>query len=106
MLQGTIIRGTTPTHEFDLPYPVELVRNIRITYGQKNTPLFTKTTSDCSITEGKISVSLTEEETFSIVPGRELYIEIRIKLVDGKVVRSEEPIILRVVDTMDNEVMS
>jgi hypothetical protein len=33
MLQGIIIRGTTPTHEFDLPYPETEIADLRVTYG-------------------------------------------------------------------------
>jgi hypothetical protein len=32
MIQGYVIRGTTPTHEFEIPYPIDIVKNIRITY--------------------------------------------------------------------------
>jgi hypothetical protein len=59
MLQGIIIRGTTPEHEFDLPYPLELVSDVRVTYGQGGKPIFTKTREDCTLSAGKISVLLT-----------------------------------------------
>jgi hypothetical protein len=32
MIDGIVIRGTTPIHEFEIPYPIEIVKNIRITY--------------------------------------------------------------------------
>jgi hypothetical protein len=32
MIQGYVIRGTTPTHEFEIPYPIDIVKNIRIIY--------------------------------------------------------------------------
>jgi hypothetical protein len=59
MLQGIIIRGTTPEHEFDLPYPLELVSDVRVTYGQGGKSIFTKAKEDCTLSEGKISVLLT-----------------------------------------------
>lgn len=105
MLQGTIIRGTTPRHEFELPYPLELVEDIRISYGQKKKAIFIKQMEECDIQEGIIAVTLTQEETLSFVPGKLVGIEIRIKLFDGQVVRSEEPICLRVLDTFDEEIM-
>lgn len=105
MLQGIVIRGTTPEHEFDLPYPEELISDIRIVYGQGNKALFTKTLDDCQIKEGKILVSLLQEETFLFSARKRLNIEIRIKLTSGKVVRTEDPIVLRVVDSMSEEVM-
>ena len=105
MLDGTIIRGTTPEHEFELPYPIELVSDFRVVYGQGNETIFVKTKSDCTLSEGKIFLSLTQEETFSVSPAKLVWVEIRIKLVNGKVVKTEKPIILRVIDTKDAEVM-
>jgi hypothetical protein len=33
MLQGSIIRGTTPLHSFELLYPIEIIDDIRVIYG-------------------------------------------------------------------------
>jgi hypothetical protein len=38
-------------------------------------------------------------------PDKLLCIEIKIKLTNGEVVRTDDPVVLRVVDTMDEEVM-
>lgn len=105
MIQGIVIRGTTPTHDFELPYPKELIDDIRIVYGQNNKTIFTKTKDDCILTEDKISVSLIQEETFLFAPKKRLEIEVRLKLTNGKVVRTEEPIVLRVIDSMSDEVI-
>lgn len=114
MLNGIIIRGTNPDHEFELPYQLELIDSVRVIYGQGNKSIFkkiwNKNNSDkentCRLTNGKIVVPLTQEETYLASPSKPLYIEIRIRLNNGKVVMSEEPIGLRVIDTMDNEVMN
>ena len=105
MLQGIVIRGTTPEHEFDLPYDKQLIQDVRVTYGQQGKEIFTKSLKDCSIGDKKISVSLTQEETFLFKPGKHLYIEIRIKLTNEKVVRTEDPIVLRVINSMNEEVI-
>ena len=105
MLQGIVIRGTTPEHEFDLPYDKEMIEDVRVIYGQKGKGILTKSLSDCTIGDKKISVSLTQEETFLFKPGKPLYIEIRVKLTNEKVVRTEDPIALRVVDSMSEEVI-
>lgn len=105
MLHGSVIRGTTPEHEFELPYPKEMVEDIRVVYGQGGKALFTKGLGECEISDGKITVSLIQEETFLFVPNKHLNIEVRIKLTNGKVVRSEEPIILKVIDSMSDEVI-
>ena len=105
MIDGTVIRGTTPEHEFELPYPVELVEDIRVVYGQGGKALFAKGFSECEVSDGKITVSLIQEETFLFTPRKHLNIEIRLKLTNGKVVRTEEPIVLRVIDSMSDEVI-
>lgn len=105
MVQGIVIRGTTPTHEFELPYPIALVDDIRVVYGQNKKAIIVKTINDCTLTEGQISISLTQEETFLFSASKKVEIELRIKLANGKVVRTEEPIILRVIDSMSDEVI-
>ena len=105
MLQGIIIRGTTPTHEFELPYPKEMVEDIRVIYGQNDKALFTKNLDECQISDGKIAVSLIQEETFLFVPRKPVQIEVRIKLTNGKVVRTEDPIVLKVINSMSDEVI-
>lgn len=107
MIHGIVIRGTTPTHEFDLPYPIEIIQSLRITYGQSRKPVHIKKLGEygCEVTDGKLKVSLNQIETFAFNPSKHVFIEIRIKLNNGKVVRTEEPIVLKVVDTMDEEVM-
>lgn len=105
MIQGTIIRGTTPKHDFELPYPIELVNDIRIIYGQKKQPVVIKRIEDCQMADGIVSVALTEQDTLAFNASKQIEIELKVKLTNGKVVRNEDPIILRVIDTCDNEVM-
>ena len=105
MLQGTIIRGTTPKHDFGLPYPTELIKDIRVTYGQNNKAIFTKTKDECIFGKDMFSIALSQEETFLLKPNKNLHIEIRIKLFDNQIVRTEDPIVLRVLDTMNEEVL-
>ena len=105
MLQGTIIRGTTPKHDFGLPYPIELIKDIRLAYVQNKKVVFVKQKNECTRQDGTLSIVLTQEETLSFAPNKIVGIEIRIKLYDGQVVRNEEPVCLRVVNTYDEEVM-
>jgi hypothetical protein len=91
-------------HSFELPYPKELISGIRIIYGQGKDSLFVKTEDDCVITEEEISLTLSQDETLLFNANKKLYIEIKIKLATGEIVRNEEPIVLRVIDTMEEEV--
>ena len=105
MIQGNIIRGTTPRQEFSLPCPSDMIDDIRITYGQRNKALFTKTIEDCEIVGDKIFVSLIQEETFLFAPGKQVQVELRTKLTDGSVIGTEEPLVFRVINSMNEEVM-
>lgn len=105
MLQGIVIRGTTPEHEFGLPYPKDTIDKIYITYGQNGKSLFIKSKNDCVIDNEKIKVSLTQEETLQFNAKKHLYIEIKIRLNNGKIVQTETPIVLKVIDTMNEEVI-
>lgn len=110
MLQGTIIRGTTPIHDFELPYPKELIKDLRVTYGQDNQAVVAKSLIDCDISKidnsinSKLSIQLTQEETLMFLPRKNVSIEMRIWMTDNNVIRNEETIELRVVDTMNEEV--
>lgn len=105
MIQGIIIRGTTPQHDFELPYTLDLIKDLRITYAQNGTAIFTKQKDKCILTDGQVSVKLTQQETLSLKPKYKVFIEIKILLFNNDVVRTEDPIILRVIDTSDEEVM-
>lgn len=105
MIQGIMIRGTTPKHDFSMPYSVDEVEDIRITYGQNNKTVLTKIKKDCSIEKDIISLRLTQQDTLSFIPNKNIYIEIRILLSNNQVVQTEEPIVLRVINTMNTEVL-
>lgn len=105
MLDGILIRGTTPSHEFELPYPAELIKDVRITYGQNDKAIITKNKSECSINNNTFKAVLSQEETLLFVPKKNANIEIRVLMLDGRVIRSEDPITLRVLDSMNVEVL-
>lgn len=58
-----MIRGTTPTHVFDIPFDTALVKEARITYAQENQVIVDKKTEDCTMSGNTISVTLTQEDT-------------------------------------------
>lgn len=56
-------RGTTPTHIFTLPFNVEQLKKVEITYEQLGQIILQKTETDCTL-EGKIiRLELTQEES-------------------------------------------
>ena len=104
MLHGVLARGTTPTHDFELPYPQEFIKDARITYVQNREAVITKTLEECRFENNVLSIDLTQEETLLFMPNKIVNIETRVQIFDGRVVLSEEPIRLRVIDTINSEV--
>lgn len=64
MIQGVIIQGTTPEHEFVLPFEVSQIRELRVSYGQKGREVLVKYDEDCVFSGKSIKVKLTQEDTF------------------------------------------
>ena len=83
-----MIRGTTPTHVFTLPFDTSEVKEVLITYAQKEKVLFEKATADCTLSENKVIVDLTQEETFEFDCTHSGQVQIRVKKTNGKVFAS------------------
>lgn len=84
-----MIRGTTPTHIFKIPFSADVLKEIRILYSQNNTIVLEKKTDDCEIIDGSITVHLTQEETLKFLSDRDAYIQIRVLLKDGSSLASK-----------------
>ena len=56
-------RGTTPVHNFTLPFTVPEGASIRIVYAQNEVIILEKTTEACSVSDKCVSVRLTDAET-------------------------------------------
>jgi hypothetical protein len=56
-------QGTTPTHNFELPFEIPEGASVRIVYAQNNVIILEKTTGECEIEGCKISTKLSVEET-------------------------------------------
>lgn len=84
-----MIRGTTPTHTFEVPFVKEEIKTVKITYSQNDNICFSKRTEDCEIEDGKISVKLTQEDTFKCKLNAIVSIQMRILTQDGDALSSE-----------------
>ena len=61
-------RGTTPTHIFTLPFNVEQLQKVEVTYEQLGRVILQKTKTDCTL-EGKIiRLELTQAESLLFQP--------------------------------------
>ena len=84
-----MIQGTTPTHTFNLPIDVSLVKNVRITYAQCETVVLQKEKGSCSFDGNSLQVKLTQEETLLFSCGSPVKIQLRIRTTGGDVLASD-----------------
>lgn len=100
-----MIRGTTPTHTFTLPFDVSLVKEIRILYAQKENVLFKKETEDCVMEGNTVSATLTQQDTFKFDCKNHVQIQLRVLTTSGQVLSSAIKHVA-VGTCLDNEVIT
>lgn len=74
----SIVRGTTPTHNFNLTIDTSEIKTARVIYSQGNKVVFKKEHGDCKMEGKTVSVTLTQEDTFSLSHNEMAQIQIRI----------------------------
>ena len=77
-----MIRGTTPTHVFSLPFDTEKVTALRVTYAQRGNVIFTKSEADCTLEKQRVTLQLTQAETLRFLANDPVQIQVR--LLDEK----------------------
>lgn len=100
-----VMRGTTPTHIFNIPFEVSLIADLRICYAQDGKELFCKCKDDCTLDGSTISVTLTEEDTFKFECTKQLQVQVRVLALGGEVANSDI-ITLAVGQCLNKEVLS
>lgn len=83
-----MIRGTTPTHIFTLPFDTEILKDVRITYAQSNKPIIEKSIGDCTLNGNELSVKLTQEDTLLLDHRRIVEIQLKVITKDRTVLAS------------------
>ena len=78
-----MIRGTTPTHNFDLSIDTDIIDKIRIIYAQNDKVLFVKERADCKFDGSTVTVKLTQEETLLFDWTKSVQIQIRVLTAAG-----------------------
>jgi len=100
-----MIRGTTPTHVYTIPFEVENVAKVRIIYAQRGVVKFVKNETDC-VMEGKtISVRLKQEDTLTLTDGNCVDIQIRVLTISDEAFASQ-PMKATVCACLEEEVLS
>ena len=85
--------GTTPKHTFTFPFETSLIKELKITYAQKNKTVLEKHLADCEIETNSVSCTLTQEETFNFENGVNVEVQARVLTMGGDALASDIRII-------------
>lgn len=84
-----MIRGTTPTLEFMLPFSTDMIAEAFVTLSQNKQIVIDKMLCDCICNENKLTVKLTQAETLELQCDCKTEIQIRCKTLDGDALASD-----------------
>lgn len=87
-----MIKGTTPTLQFNLPFGTSLIKTaeIVVAYVDANKEmLIIKTVDKCEFGEMSISTMLTQEETLQLPAPATVCVQLRVLTTDDKVLATE-----------------
>ena len=99
-----MFKGTTPTHTFKVTIDTSLIKEVKITYSQRDKEILVKRTPDCTIVEDAISTKLSQEDTFLFESNTLVSIQLRV-LTKGGDALITEPMLIGVGKCLDDEVL-
>ena len=74
-----MIRGTTPTLSFELPFDASEAESLYITISQRyENIMIDKSLDDCSIDGTIVTVTLTQEDTLKLIADKPVFIQVRV----------------------------
>ncbi len=73
-----MIRGTTPTHTFTLPFEVSVIKSLVIIYAQNDIEVLRKEKNDCTLDGNTIVTKLTQEESLKFNHSMPVQIQLKI----------------------------
>lgn len=79
-----MIKGTTPTHTWTLPFSASNIKTAKVTYAQDGFIKITKHTSDCRLEGQTLTVELTQDETLSLNHHRSVEVQLRVVTTEDK----------------------
>lgn len=83
-----IPKGCTGKNYFRFPYMGDDVAAVYVTYVQNGNVVFEKNINDCTFSEGKLTVELSQEETLMLTDKVAIKAQIRVRLKNGSVTKS------------------
>lgn len=84
-----MIRGTTPTLEFVLPFETDLIEEAFITLSQKKQVVIDKPISECQCNGDTVIVRLSQEETLLLNCECTTEIQLRVRTKNGDALASQ-----------------
>ena len=83
-----MIRGTTPTLEFVIPFDTSQLAEAFVTLSQRGNVVIDKALEDCHCGGNKLSVRLTQEETLKLECDCITEIQVRARTLEGEAIAS------------------
>ena len=96
--------GTTPTYAWKIPFDVSMIDAARVTFKQGNKTVLEKDTADLVLEGNKVSVTLTQEETFLFNMSGSIRVQLRTRTKAGQVLKTQV-IALTPTECLDKEVL-
>jgi len=84
-----LIRGTTPTLEFALPFPADQLAEAFVTISQRGAVVIDKPLTECACDGNTLTVRLMQEETLLLQCDCSSEIQIRARTVEGEAIASD-----------------
>lgn len=84
-----MIRGTTPTLEFELPFEVSLIEKASIVLSQNGSVIIDKSLDDCKVEDQTLVLKLTQSETLKLREDTKTEIQVRVRTHDGTALASD-----------------
>lgn len=99
-----MIRGTTPTHTFEIPFDTSMIKKVMIIYAQNDVEVFHKDTKDCEMNKREIRVTLSQRDTLRLCHRYNVQIQLRVLTTDGSAFTSDVKV-LSVQKCLNDEVL-
>ena len=99
-----IVRGTTPTLSFGLPFSQDLIETGFVTVKQRDEVIIEKEISECDCSGDVLAARLTQEDTLALETGSHAKIRLIVKTTGGDRLETKD-IVARVSDTHKDEVI-
>ena len=99
-----MIRGSTVTHVFNIPFEANKIKELKITYSQNDSIVLFRKRNNCTVDDYKITVTLLQEDTFKFDSSRSVNIQLRILTNEG-IALSSKVFTVSIGKCLDNEVL-